>query len=181
MSFDHQPDAVEKELETHPGKLALLIGLGTIALIVGIILLAQFAIGVYGGRSLEGNPAMTPEALARRIAPVAKLQVEGGAAVAPATEAPKVAAVAATPAKGGKADGKKVYDTSCMACHAAAVAGAPKFGDKAAWEPRIKAGIEALYTSALKGKAAMPPKGGNASLADADVKAAVDYMVAAAK
>ena len=54
-------------------------------------------------------------------------------------------------------------------------------GDKAAWAPRLKTGIDALYASALKGKAAMPPKGGNASLPDADVKAAVDYMAAAAK
>ena len=66
-------------------------------------------------------------------------------------------------------------------CHAAGVAGAPKFGDKAAWAPRLKTGIDALYASALKGKGAMPAKGGNATLADADVKAAVDYMVAAAK
>jgi cytochrome c5 len=89
-------------------------------------------------------------------------------------------AAAAAPA-GGKADGKKVYDTACAACHAAGVAGAPKFGDKAAWAPRLKTGADALYASALKGKAAMPAKGGNASLADADVKAAVDYMAAAAK
>jgi cytochrome c5 len=184
MSQAHHPDAVEQELESHPGKLAIWIGLGTVALIIGIILLAQFAVGAYGGRSLQGDPAMSPEALARRIAPVAKLQVEGAAAVAPAApQGPKVATVAAAApaAQGGKADGKKVYDTSCMACHAAAVAGAPKLGDKAAWAPRIKTGMDVLYASALKGKAAMPPKGGNASLADADVKAAVDYMVAAAK
>ncbi len=105
---------------------------------------------------------------------MAKLQVEGAAAVAPAPEAPKVAAVAAAPAKGGKADGKKVYDTTCMACHATGAAGAPKMGDKAAWAPRIKTGNDALYASALKGKAAMPPKGGNAGLSDAEVKAAVD-------
>ena len=63
----------------------------------------------------------------------------------------------------------------------AGVAGAPKAGDKAAWAPRLKTGIEALYTSSLKGKNAMPPKGGNMSLADADVKAAVDYMVGLVK
>jgi cytochrome c5 len=54
-------------------------------------------------------------------------------------------------------------------------------GDKAAWAPRIKLGNEVLYTSAIKGKAAMPPKGGAATLTDADVKAAVDYMVAGSK
>jgi cytochrome c5 len=74
-----------------------------------------------------------------------------------------------------------VYDQACVACHGQGVAGAPKFGDKAAWAPRIQTGMEALYTTSLKGKGAMPPKGGNTALADADIKAAVDYMVAAAK
>ncbi len=68
-----------------------------------------------------------------------------------------------------------------MVCHASGVAGAPKFGDKAAWAPRIKQGIDTLHNSALKGKNAMPPKGGNTALPDADVMAAVDYMVQAAK
>jgi cytochrome c5 len=183
MSHAHHPDAVEENLETHPVKLAIWVVLGAVSLIVGIILLAQFAIGAYGARSLENDPAMAPDALARRIAPVAKLQIEGASAVAPAPApaGPKVAAVVAAPAKGGKADGKKVFDTACFACHATGVAGAPKMGDKAAWAPRIKTGNDALYSSALKGKAAMPPKGGYASLGDDEVKAAVDFMVAGSK
>ena len=68
-----------------------------------------------------------------------------------------------------------------MVCHGAGIAGAPKTGDKAAWAPRIKQGVDVLYQSALKGKNAMPPKGGNAALADADVKAATDYLVAQGK
>jgi len=148
---------------------------------VGIVLLAQFAIGAYGGRSLENDPAMTPEMLASRIAPVAKLQVDGAAAVAPAASGPKVATVAVAPAKPGPADGKKVYDTACMACHMTGAAGAPKRGDNAAWAPRIKVGNDALYASAIKGKGAMPAKGGNASLSDAEVKAAVDFIVAGSK
>ena len=181
MSHAHHPDAVEENLETHPVKLAIWIVIGAVSLIVGIILLAQFAIGAYGARSLEKDPAMAPEALAKRIAPVAQLQLEGAAAVAPAPQGPKVAAVAAAPAKAGKPDGKKTYDTTCMACHATGAAGAPKLGDKAAWAPRIKTGNDALYASVIKGKGAMPPKGGNASLADADVKAAVDFMIAGSK
>jgi cytochrome c5 len=66
-------------------------------------------------------------------------------------------------------------------CHAAGVAGAPKAGDKAAWAPRLGAGVDALYANSIKGKNAMPPKGGNLSLPDADVKAAVDYMVGLVK
>jgi cytochrome c oxidase subunit 2 len=95
--------------------------------------------------------------------------------------AEKVAAAApgAAPAKAGS--GKATYDTVCMACHSTGAAGAPKYGDKAAWAPRIKQGIAALHASALKGKGAMPPKGGNTALPDDAVTAAVDYMVAAAK
>ena len=78
-------------------------------------------------------------------------------------------------------DGKGTYDKACSVCHASGVAGAPKFGDKAAWAPRIATGVEALHNSALKGKNAMPPKGGMATMPDGDVVAAVDYMVKAAK
>jgi len=103
-------------------------------------------------------------------------------AAAPAAAAPAAAVVAAAPAAAAaKPDGKKIYETGCVACHGAGVAGAPKFGDKAAWAPRIKTGIDALYVSTIKGKGVMPAKGGNPSLSDADVKAAVDFMVAAAK
>ena len=83
--------------------------------------------------------------------------------------------------KPAAAGGKAVYDTNCQACHAAGVAGAPKLGDKAAWAPRLGAGAAALTASAIKGKNAMPPKGGNLSLADGDIKAAVDYMVSQSK
>ena len=183
MSQAHPADPVEKKPGAQPVKLAIWIGIGTVSLIVGIILLAQFAIGAWGSRSLENDPGMAPEALARRIAPVAKLQLEGKTAVAPAPAArPKVATVAAVaPAAAPAKSGKAVYDTACMACHATGAAGAPKLGDKAAWAPRIKAGMDALYASSLKGKGAMPPKGGNTALADADVKAAVDYLVAGSK
>jgi cytochrome c5 len=101
------------------------------------------------------------------------------AAPAPSAAAPAAATAAAAPA--AAADGKKIYETTCVACHGAGLAGAPKFGDKAAWAPRLKEGMPAVYQIALHGKGAMPPKGGNMSLSDADVKAAVDYLVNAAK
>ena len=69
----------------------------------------------------------------------------------------------------------------CVACHAAGVAGSPKFGDKAAWAPRIKTGLDMLTTSVIKSKGAMPPKGGSAAASDADIRSAVEYMVGAAK
>jgi cytochrome c5 len=79
------------------------------------------------------------------------------------------------------ADGKAVYDRTCVACHASGVANAPKFGDKAAWAPRAATGRDALVASVVKGKGAMPPKAGASDLKDDDIKAAVDYMLAAAK
>ena len=90
-----------------------------------------------------------------------------------------IVAAAASPALA--ADGKAVYDKTCVACHSTGVANAPKFGDKAAWAPRIATGNAALVASVMKGKGAMPPKAGAADLKDDDIKAAVDYMVSAAK
>lgn len=74
-------------------------------------------------------------------------------------------------------DGKAIYDSNCAACHGTGVAGAPKMGDVDAWAPRIKTGSAALYTNATKGKGAMPARGGNANLSDAEVKAVVDYLI----
>ncbi len=78
------------------------------------------------------------------------------------------------------ADGKAVYDKTCVACHATGVANAPKFGDKAAWAPRVAAGKDALVASVKNGKGVMPPKAG-ANLGDDDIKAAVDYLLSAVK
>ena len=100
---------------------------------------------------------------------------------------PAASAVTPSPAAAGsagaEASGEDVYKKTCAACHAQGVAGAPKLDDKAAWEPRIKQGLDTLYTVGIKGKpgTGMVAKGGNSSLSDADVKAAVDYMVSKAR
>ena len=105
-------------------------------------------------------------------------------AAAPMPAAPVVVAAAAaapaTPVKAAAGAGEALYKQACIACHAASVAGSPKFGDKAAWAPRIKTGLDMLTASVIKGKGAMPPKGGSAA-SDADIRAAVEYMVNAAK
>jgi cytochrome c5 len=295
--------------KANPIQIAVAIIAGSITLIVAIVMIANFAVAWYANRSLQGDPAMSDVAVAKRLKPVAELVVvdasapkasksaeevyngvcaachasgllsapklgdkdawgpriaqgydilvkhavegirqmpaKGGSTdlsdvevaraiaymansagakftppepapqapatqttaapaqpqpAAPATPTPAVAAApaataAATPAaapaaaapaaaSSGTADsakGKTVYDSICQTCHATGLAGAPKAGDKAAWAPRIAQGAATLYEHALKGKGAMPPKGGNTALPDDDVKAAVDYMVSQAK
>lgn len=109
------------------------------------------------------------------------------AAAAPAAEAPAAAApapAAAAPAPQQAAvnpAGEKLYKSVCFACHATGVANAPKFGDKAAWEPYIKTGMDAMVKVAMQGKPPMPPKGGAATATEEDIRAAVQYMVDAAK
>jgi cytochrome c5 len=146
----------------------------------GLDAVTQSALKGHGGMPARAGMADLSDAEIRH----AIEYMLSSSAVGTASATPAAAtAPAAAPAAGAaaKPDGKKVYDSTCVACHATGVAGAPKFGDKAAWAPRIKTGIDALHAIALKGKGAMPPKGGNASLSDADVFAAVDYMVAAGK
>jgi cytochrome c5 len=184
MQEPHHHDPIEDNIETHPAKLAIAIVVGAVALIIGLILLTRLASHFYSARDMKDEPSMSEKAVATRLAPVAQVAVDPNAPATPApvTQAPMPVAA---PAGGKTADagnaGKATYDTVCTACHGAGVAGAPKFGDKAAWAPRLAQGKEGLHNSALKGKGAMPPKGGNPGLSDDAVKAAVDYMVSAAK
>lgn len=78
-------------------------------------------------------------------------------------------------------EGKVIYEGVCHTCHTAGLLGAPKFGDKGAWGPRIAKGTATLHQHALQGFNAMPAKGGNADLLDVEVTNAVDYMVSQAK
>ena len=82
-------------------------------------------------------------------------------------------------------DGQQVYQASCVACHGAGIAGAPKLGDKGRWTKYLSKGLDTLYTNAVNGvqgsAGTMPAKGGNPALSNAEVKAAVDYMVAQSK
>jgi cytochrome c5 len=119
-------------------------------------------------------------------------QTTAPAVVAPAATAPEptpAAAVAAAPAAATAAPapsaevlaaGEKIYTATCLACHTAGVLGAPKFGDKAMWAPRIAKGMDVLYANSIKGINTMPARGGNAALKDDEMKAAVDYMVSKA-
>ncbi len=197
MSDHHAPSSGKA---ANPVKIAIFVAIGALALIIGIVLLAQYAVG---GRTIgaTNEKANSPEATTRNIAPVTSLQVDASKGPMPVAA---TAVVATSPAKAvdvpvvamaipaalpagaaAPSGGEGTYNNACTACHGAGIAGAPKAGDKGAWGPRIAQGKDTLYEHAIKGyngkAGVMPAKGGNPTLADADVKAAVDYMVALAK
>jgi cytochrome c5 len=162
---------------------------GLIAALVVLTVILFIVAQMVGGKSTKAVEAtVDAKAVAERIKPVGELTVGAVEAVKATTAAASVmdAIIPSANAAGAADDkGKKIYDASCMACHAAGVAGAPKLGDKATWAARIAQGNDTLYTHAIKGfqgKAGMmPPKGGNMSAKDEDIKAAVDYMVLQSK
>jgi cytochrome c5 len=138
---------------------------------------AVYMANAAGARFAEPQRPATDGQAAAASAPAAAAPATGAAAAPVAAPAPAAAPAAAT---ADAAAGEALYKQACFACHAAGVAGAPKVGDKAAWAPRIQQGMPALVQSAIKGKGAMPPKGGSAA-PDAQVEAAVNYMVTASK
>jgi cytochrome c5 len=163
--------------------LIIIVPVATIWLIVKL---------VSGGMHVDpDSPAMSEDAIADRLKPVGQVSV---VAAADSSAAPEASGTPATGSDETMADanqpaadkapepaagaGERVYNTSCQVCHGAGLAGAPKVGDKAAWKARIAQGVDVLYKSAINGKNAMPPKGGAVATPDADIKAAVDIMVA---
>ncbi|WJW75981.1 c-type cytochrome [Thiohalobacter sp. IOR34] len=79
------------------------------------------------------------------------------------------------------ADGEQLFKAKCFMCHGTGAAGAPKIGDKAAWAPRIKTGMDALMNSVMNGKNAMPPKGTCMDCSKEDLQAAVEYLISHSK
>ncbi|MDB5943619.1 MAG: putative Cytochrome c [Ramlibacter sp.] len=124
--------------------------------------------------------ATTAAAPAEAATAVPVAATTAAAPAAPAAAAAAAAPAAATQVAGASGGGEALYKQACAVCHATGVANAPKFGDKAAWAPRIKEGLPHLVEAAIKGKGAMPPKGGT-NAPDADIRAAVEYMVNASR
>jgi cytochrome c5 len=118
-----------------------------------------------------GDPSLTEEEIRRAVVHMAN---QAGAGL-------KAPAAPPTQKTAAAADGKAVYDKVCVACHQVSVAGSPRLGDKAAWAPRLKAGTDGLVQSVVKGKGAMPPKAGNPSLSEGEIRAAVEFMVSQSK
>ena len=129
-------------------------------------------------QQLRSAQLRTGSTVAERIKPVGQVVV---ASAETQKEPVKIAAAASPPGR----DGQQIYQAACVACHDAGVAGAPKLGDKGQWAKRIARGVDTLYASAVNGiqgsAGVMPPKGGNLALSNAEVKSAVDYIVARSK
>lgn len=142
-----------------PRQLITVIVLAFVIPVFGIILLAHF---VVTGHKPEAA-LFEPDAVARRIQPVARVEFADAAA------GPRAAL-----------SGEEVYKSVCAACHGAGVAGAWKFGDREAWAPHLKEGLDAMVKNAINGIRAMPPRGGRADLTDLEVARAVVYMANAA-
>lgn len=137
----------------------------------------------------EGEAAVTEQAAAApeqaASAPAETQQAAPAQAAKPAEAAPAAEQKAEAPAAAGGAEvdlaaGEKLYQSACVACHSTGVAGAPKLGDKAAWEPLIAKGMDEMIKIAINGKGAMPPRGASTA-SDEQLAAAVHYMVNAAK
>jgi cytochrome c5 len=135
-----------------------------LAFLVPILLIVMIVQMITGGLNVDpGGRAMSEDAVARRLKPVGD-----------------VVLAEASPSAGTRS-GEEVVKAVCQVCHGAGLLGAPKIGDKAAWHPRLAQGLSTLHEHAIKGIRTMPPKGGNASLSDAEVDAAVDYMLSQSK
>ena len=158
----------------------------TFMLVLGILFAVTLVLlglaRVISGRSFEAHKQVDPvyqRELLARIEPVAKVAVAGQDNSALEPEAPAAAGTAAD------LGGEEVYNQACVACHGAGIAGAPKFGDKAAWAERLAQGADTMHKHAIEGyqgKAGfMPAKGGRTDLTDQSVMNAVDYMTEAAK
>ncbi|MEZ7911080.1 MAG: c-type cytochrome [Propionivibrio sp.] len=143
----------------HSSRSIMLITLG-VAILLSLLVWPLSKLGKGDASAPGGDEAEL------RVQPVARVEMR---------QAPVVRS------DGKPRSGEAVYTAICQTCHAAGLAGAPKTGDKAAWAPRIASGSAALLKTALNGKGGMPARGGGADLTDAELKAAVEYIVSKSK
>ncbi len=155
MSDPQDQDASHEGPIKTPKQLIVTVAASFIIPIAIIVLLVNFVAA--GDRSGAGSEGMSEQAIAQRIQPVGMVTLKDASG-------PVVVR-----------SGEQVYAAQCAACHAAGLANAPKLGDEAAWSPRVKAGYEALLTSALKGKGAMAAQGGG-EFSDHEIGLGVVYM-----
>jgi cytochrome c5 len=138
-----------------PKQLITIVVLAFVVPVLIIMMMVSY-VGT-GKRGGAGGEALGPEATESRIRPVAGFELKGAGGAAAART------------------GEQVYKAQCSACHETGAANSPKFGDAAAWGPRVKNPFDALLASALKGKGAMAAQGGG-DFSDLEVARAVVYM-----
>ncbi|MFJ3046120.1 c-type cytochrome [Herbaspirillum chlorophenolicum] len=156
MSTAHH-DEHESAIKT-PKQLIAAVVAGFLVPIVCIVLLVEYVTN--GQKTGAGSDGQTPEMIAARIKPVA----DNGFTFRDANTPKQLQS------------GEEVFKSTCAACHAAGVAGAPKVGDDGAWKARIAEGYDKLVSHAINGLRAMPPKGGNPDLDDVEIQRTVVYM-----
>lgn len=155
MSDSHEAhEAHEGPIKT-PKQLVWAVVASFVVPIIVIILLVNYV--ALGDKTGAGSRAMDAEAVAKRIAPVGRVELK---------DASDAAAMKT---------GEQVYQMACAACHNSGAAGAPKLADTGAWAARIKTGYDTLLNSALKGKGAMGAQGGG-DYSDTEIGRAVVYM-----
>ncbi len=151
----HHDDAEHESGIKTPKQLITVVAAAIIVPVIVIIMLTQFV--ALDGKKAPGTDALSASAVAARIAPVASSVVfDATAVVVPKT-------------------GQQVFEAQCTTCHTAGLLGSPKFGDAAAWAPRVAKGYDALLQSALHGKNSMPAQGGG-DYSDYEIGRAVVYM-----
>jgi len=162
----------------HAMNVSVILGIGVVLMLFLFVLVAHHRETRDRARQDRSALLATGSSVAERIKPFGQVSV----ASAETQREPVKNAVAALPPS---RDGQQVYQATCVACHGAGIAGAPKLGDKGQWAKRIAKGVDTLYASAVNGiqtsAGVMPAKGGNPALSNAEVKAAVDYIVARSK
>ena len=143
------------------GRLFIIMIIAMTIMTIIIVVLASFAASEVNAKLDERSGIENTKAIGDRISPVGVFSAT---------------TVAAKPVIAKALTVEEVY-ASCSACHASGVAGAPITGDANAWSERIAKGMDTLYLNAVNGINAMPAKGGNASLSEENIRAAVDFMI----
>lgn len=155
---------------------SLVIG-GLAAVCLGFFVLAMKLNDLVQG-DFQEHADVYIEAVNERLQPFSEVYLPGDDLTA---GGPQVAAVDGAEPVETAMSGPQVYNDACIACHGTGIGGAPRFGDAAAWDPRIEQGMEVLVEHAIDGYQGetgfMPPKGGRMDLSEEEVAAAVEYMV----
>ena len=155
-------DSNAKMTQATPQEVIISVVAGLFAPLLAIFLIVQLVLGIEAEHKPDTSSEAAQKATLARIKPFAHL-------VAVDANAPKV-----------EKSGKEVFEAVCTTCHTPGALGAPKFGNKGDWGPRIAQGYDTLIKHATEGIRQMPPRGGDSDLSDLEVARAVAYMTDAA-